>query len=332
MIDEIAADDGIRPKTLLVRDPHTMRYGHISGVDKPVSRLVMGTMVVHTERLPFSYGLLDHFYEIGGTALDTAHVYGGGHSEKAVGAWVRSRGVRDNVVVIAKGAATADVTPELLTREMLVSLDRLDIGAADLYLMHRDNINVPVSEFVDCLELHRQSGRIRAYGGSNWSSARLEAANAYAAKIGASGFVASSPNFSLAMWNEPMWSDCISASHRSEREWYEKSRMPLLAWSSQASGFFTGRYRKDEPVTPCIAEVVRVWFNDKNFERLSRAQTIANKYGVTALQVALAYVLLQDMEIFALIGPHTLDETKTSAQALDVTLSPEDVTWLRAED
>ena len=68
----------------------SMTYGRIAGIEKPVSRLVIGSMVVHTDRLPFSFGLLDHFYEIGGTAIDTAYVYGGGGSEPAVGQWIAS--------------------------------------------------------------------------------------------------------------------------------------------------------------------------------------------------------------------------------------------------
>jgi aryl-alcohol dehydrogenase-like predicted oxidoreductase len=305
-----------------------MIYGTIPGVNKPVSRLVLGSMVLNSDRLPFSFALMDDFYALGGNAIDTAYVYGGGKSEPAVGKWITERGLRAQVVLIAKGAATTAATPELVTREMLVSLDRLGLDYADAYLMHRDNVNVPVGEFVDCLNEHREAGRICAYGGSYWTTARLLAANAYALRKGIPGFAASSPNFSLAHWNEPMWSDCLSASDPKSRTWYRKTQLPLLAWSSQASGFFTGRFTPADRDNPAASEVARVWFNDGNWERLHRATTLAEQKGVSAIQIALAYVLHQPLNIFALIGPQSAEELRSSARALEVALTPAEMAWL----
>ena len=112
----------------------------------------------------------------------------------------------------------------MVTREMDESLDRLGLEYADLYLMHRDNPAVPVGEFVDCLNGHREAGRISAYGGSNWTTARLQAANEYATAHGVPGFAASSPNFSLAHWNEPMWGGCLTAVDPASRAWYARTR------------------------------------------------------------------------------------------------------------
>jgi aryl-alcohol dehydrogenase-like predicted oxidoreductase len=103
----------------------------------------------------------------------------------------------------------------------------------------------------------------------------------------------------------------------------------LLAWSSQAQGFFTGRATPDNYSD---AEMVRVWYNDENFERLARASALGNKKGVSANTIALAYVLCQPFPIFALIGPRTQEETRTSTQALEVALTPEELRWLNLED
>jgi aryl-alcohol dehydrogenase-like predicted oxidoreductase len=308
-----------------------MIYGTIPGVDKPVSRLVLGSMVLNTDRLPFSFDLLDAYYALGGNAVDTAYVYGGGKAEPAVGRWIKERGLREQIVLVAKGAATTAATPELVTREMLISLERLGLDYADVYLMHRDNVNVPVGEFVDCLNQHREAGRIRAYGGSNWTTERLQAANDYAQKRGIPGFAASSPNFSLAHWNEPMWPDCLSASDPESRAWYRRTQMPLLAWSSQASGFFTGRFAPSDRKKPAAADVVRVWFNEGNWRRLRRTKKLAKRKDVSALQVALAYVLHQPLNIFALIGPQSAGELHTSAKALEVCLTPAELAWLDLE-
>jgi aryl-alcohol dehydrogenase-like predicted oxidoreductase len=308
-----------------------MEYGQIAGVEKPVSRLVMGSMVLNSDRIPASYELLDDYRDHGGNAIDTAFVYGGGKSEPAVGSWITERGIREEIVVIAKGAATTDCTPELVTREMLESLDRLGLDYVDVYLMHRDNVDIPVGEFVDCLNGHREAGRIHAYGGSNWSIARLQEVYDYAASKSVPAFAASSPSFSLANWNEPMWGGCLNATDPESRAWYAQTQMPLLAWSSQASGFFTGRYQKDNP--DANREVARVWFNDGNWERLRRAGELGAQKDVTALQIALAYVLDQpDINIFALIGPQNVDELATSVVAVDVLLTPAELRWLNLEE
>ena len=159
--------------------------------------------------------------------------------------------------------------------------------------MHRDNPNVPVGEFVECLNEHYRSGRIRAFGGSNWTTSRLAEANTYARTHDLQGFAASSPNFSLAVWNEPTWIDCLSASDPASREWYAQTKMPLFAWSSQAAGFFTRRYDEGEPDNSVKQVMTRVWFNEGNFERLRRARELADAKGVTPNQVALAYVLCE---------------------------------------
>ena len=128
-----------------------------------------------------------------------------------------------------------------------------------------------------------------------------------------------------------MWADCVSASDTESKAWYQRTQLPLLAWSSQASGLFTGRFALDDAKTMAGSDVVRVWFNDRNWQRVERAQEVAKAHKVTALQIALAYVLAQPLNIFALIGPQSLEETRTSLKALSVTLTPEEVAYLNLE-
>ena len=124
-----------------------MPAGTLPGIDKPVSRLVMG--VDNQRDLTHAAVMFDDFVEQGGNTFDTAWLYGDGTLEPLLGKWIRSRGVRDDVVVIGKGAHTPHCDPESLRRQLAESLDRLDTDHVDLYLMHRDNLDVPVGEFVD---------------------------------------------------------------------------------------------------------------------------------------------------------------------------------------
>jgi predicted dehydrogenase/aryl-alcohol dehydrogenase-like predicted oxidoreductase len=312
------------------RPDHHMRYGRVEGIAKPVSRLVMGTMIYGPEDLPFTCAMLDYFVEIGGTCIDTAYVYGGGgRSERALGEWLRLRGNREEIVLLGKGAHTPYCTVAGINSQVMESLERLQTDYFDLWLMHRDNPEVPVGEFVECLNEHRRAGRIRAFGGSNWSPERLEAANEYARAHGLVGFAASSPNLSLAVWNEPQWEGCISASDAASRAWYERTQMPLFSWSSQARGFLTGRFRKEDESNPMM---VRVWYNDANFARLERAQELGRRKGAALPEIAVAYVLSQPFPAFALIGPQTIEETRTSALGLDVELTPDELRWLNLDE
>ena len=154
-----------------------MEYGHISGVAKPIARLVQGTVMVTSKELERSFALLDAVFELGGTTFDTAHGYGGGDCERTVGRWVRERGLRDQVVIIGKGAHPYNgrqrVTPEDITSDVNESLTRFGFDFIDLYLLHRDDPSKPVGPIVEVLNQHHQAGKIGAFGGSNWGSARI---------------------------------------------------------------------------------------------------------------------------------------------------------------
>lgn len=299
-----------------------MVYGQLAGIDVPASRIVMG---VATQRgWPEVAIMLDDFFERGGRCFDTAWIYGGGRSERMLGAWVRSRGVRDEVVIIDKGAHTPLCDPDHMSEQILQSLERLGVDHIDLYLMHRDNPRFEVGEFLTVLEQHRRAGRLRAYGASNWTLERLEQARRWAADHDAPGFTALSNNLSLARLVDPPWAGCVDARGDAWRRWLVETGTPLLPWSSQAQGFFARAHPEDVS----DAELVRCWYAGDNFERLARAKELASARGVDPTAVALAWVLHQPFQTFPLIGPHTPGETRSSLETLQVRLTPEEVAWL----
>lgn len=315
------------------KEKDRMKYGHVTGVDKAISRIVLGTAIMTIENPDPAFGMMDAYLEAGGNCIDTAAIYGAPDhtSERAVGAWFADRGTRDDVVLIGKGACVTTCTPDLVTSEMRESLDRLQTDRLDIYIMHRDNPSIPAGEFVEVLNQHLREGRVKAFGGSNWLPERIQEANDYAAAHGLVPFTVSSPNFSLGQWNEAQWDDCYTASDLETRRWYETHDVALFAWSSQAGGFFTGRFSEEDRSNPAYADTVRVWFNEGNFRRLGRARELAEQKGVSSTQVALAYVLSQDFNAFALIGPHTVEELRSSLSVGDLTLTPEERAYLNLE-
>jgi aryl-alcohol dehydrogenase-like predicted oxidoreductase len=313
-------------RKLEARSGHNMRYGQVAGVDKPLSRLVLGTMLEGAvSYVPHASVLFDDFIERGGNCFDTAHIYG---SEAVFGNWLQRRGVRDQVVVLCKGAHTPNNNPTDLTSQLLISLERMQLDYADLYMMHRDNPDIPVSEFVDVLNEHLRAGRIKAFGGSNWTIERVEEANRYAHENGLQGFSAVSNNFSLARMVNEVWSGSIATSDPQSRGWFTTTQMPLFAWSSQARGFFV----RGNPEYTDDSELVRCWYSEDNFRRLERVQTMAQERNVSPINLALAYVLNQPFPTYALIGPRTLSETRTSLPGLDIELTPQELSWLNLEE
>ncbi|HEX8237179.1 MAG TPA: aldo/keto reductase [Abditibacteriaceae bacterium] len=312
-------------KPLQARLGHNMPYGKVEGIDKPISRLVMGTMLEGVQmKLPHASAIYDDFIERGGNCFDTAYVYG---TEKIVGQWIKNRGIRKDVVVVVKGAHTPYCNPGDLTRQLHESLDHLQSDYADLYMMHRDNLDIPVADFIDELNGHLQAGRVRSFGASNWSIARVEEANRYAQENGLRGFSAVSNNFSLARMVNPVWAGSISTSDPQSRGWFTTTQMPLFAWSSQARGFFV----RGNPEYTDDAELVRCWYSEDNFRRLERVQQIAKERGVSPINIALAYVLNQPFPTYALIGPRTLSETRTSLPGLDIELTSEELRRLNLD-
>jgi predicted dehydrogenase/diketogulonate reductase-like aldo/keto reductase len=301
-------------------------HGTIAGLAKPVSRLVMGCD--NQTSMPHAAAIWDDFFERGGNAFDTANIYAGGLQERLLGQWLHNRGIRETVTVIAKGAHTPLCTPEWASRQLEESLDRLQTSYADIYLLHRDNLAVPVGEFVDVLNMHARAGRMHIFGGSNWSIERISAANRYAKRKGLQGFSVLSNNFSLARMVEPVWAGSISAADPASRRWLAKQQMPLLAWSSQARGFFTERAGADKLGD---AELVRCWYAADNFTRRERALQLAQTKRVAPIAIAAAYVLAQPFPTFALIGPRLISETVSSLECTGVQLSARELARLNLE-
>src|SRR5262245_38425176 len=125
-----------------------MKYGNIANLEKPISRLIMGTVIYSPGDMSLTCAMLDYFVSLGGNTLDTAHVYGQGDSERAFGEWMRLRGNRGEIVIIGKGAHDdaygPRVNPAAIASDLGESLQRLGTDYIDIYLLHRDDPTVPV--------------------------------------------------------------------------------------------------------------------------------------------------------------------------------------------
>jgi aryl-alcohol dehydrogenase-like predicted oxidoreductase len=299
----------------------------LPGLKKPVSRLIIGCDNKDTweEGAP----VWDAWLDAGGNTFDTAYVYGGGRHEKALGDWIKARGVSNAITVIVKGAHTPHCTPEGIATQLEQSLERLQIEQAPVYIMHRDNPDVPVGEFVSALNKLRSEGKIGIFGGSNWSIERLAEANGYASTHNMQPMTILNNNLSLAVMERPVWPGCISANRPETLDYLRNSQTIHVSWSSGARGYFLpeqlhNRLPEDTRPETCFG-------SSANAERRHRAEKLAIKYEMSAHNIATAWVLSQAFPSLALIGPRSVDEITSSLPATKIRLSPEETAWLNLE-
>jgi aryl-alcohol dehydrogenase-like predicted oxidoreductase len=288
---------------------------------------------------------MDYAFDHGINCFDTAHLYANGEADRLIGRWMEGRHNREQMVILAKGCHHNEdrrrVTPFDLTADLYDTLARMKTESIDLYILHRDDPAVPVGPIVETLHGHREAGRIKAYGGSNWTWQRLQEANDYAAAHGLHPFVVSSQHFSLAeQVRDPWGGGCVSVAGPKEevaRQWHRQHNIPLFAYASLSGGLFSGRFTRDTFESERDAghidgACVRAYCYEDNFERLERAQKLAASRGLTVPQVAIAYVLAYAeydlLDTHALVGAGSVSELQADLGALDVNLTPEEMAWL----
>ena len=316
-----------------------MQYMDIKGIPVPVSRLVFGCAFPAMLRGEDVGETLDAALEAGINAFDTAENYQG--SEAALGRWLKSRNVRDNIVLITKGAHPYDgvdrVTPNEISRDIEQSLERLNTDHIDLYFLHRDDPNVEVGPIVELLHAYREEGKIGLYGGSNWTTARIAEANAYAKAHGLYPFEASSPQFGLAVMVRDPWGGsggCLSISapeQENERAWYLEQDMPIFAYSGLGHGILSGKLKSGDWERAgefLNQDAVFGYHAPINYGRLVRAEELAAQKGCTVADIAIAWALHQKLAVFPIIAASSPAHVKKNTAALNVALTEKECAYL----
>ena len=301
----------------------------IPGIDKTLSRVVFGCD--NQSDTNHAFAMFDHFYKKGGNVFDTAYIYNNGKSDYYLGSWIESRGLREEVVVLGKGAHTPDCLPKKIRPQLEETLSRMSSSYLDIYCLHRDNESIPVEDFIDTLNALKDEGLIKVFGASNWTLERFKQANDYAKSSGKDPFTVLSNNFSLAYMNNPVWPGCFSCSEDDYVKYLKDNQVAIFPWSSQARGFFLDSQEFTglaHVADPNLEEQKRVWGSEDNLERRKRCFELASKKSVDPIQMALAFVLNQEFPSFPLIGPRNFFETESSLQATKIHLTEEETAWL----
>ncbi len=331
-----------------------MLYGKIDGISKDISKLVFGTATpalfaavaegagIKEENEAFC--LLDEMFSLGINTFDCAAHYG----EVILGRWMEARGIRGKCVVLTKGAHPNAYRQRVTGFDILSdandSLCKLKTDCIDIYMLHRDNKETPVGEILEALNRLYDEGKIKTFGGSNWTHERIEEANEYAYKHNLKGFSSSSPNFGLAEQIEDPWrcdarfgDGCITISgpeNKAAREWYKEKNIPVFAYSSLARGLFSGAFRSENPedAKKVMDEPGIIgYFSENNLERLRRCEILAKEKGLKVPQIAMAWIYSQDFNVFAISSPRDKKQAEDNIKAMYVNLTNEETAWLNLE-
>lgn len=210
---------------------------------------------------------------------------------------------------------------------------------ADIYLLHRDDKNVPVSEVIEILNEAQSAGKIKVFGVSNWTHTRIEEANEYAYSKGLQGFCVSSPHFGLAVQVEDLWGGgCVTLTgedNAEARQWYADKQMPVIAYSALARGFFSGAFRSDdlEGAQRVLDEYAKKgYLYQINLDRLRRAEELALKYDTTVPMIAMRYMFSSNMNVYSVVSSTKPENIRMNVEAASNKLSDTDIMFLHGEE
>jgi aryl-alcohol dehydrogenase-like predicted oxidoreductase len=318
-----------------------MRYIGIPNTDLRPSVICLGTVHVgSTLDRRSSYQLLDGYLQQGGNFLDSAKVYSDwrpgerSSSEKMLGRWLKLRRNRDEVILATKGGhpqlSTMNVgrmSRQRITYDLNRSLKQLQTDVIDLYWLHRDDPCRPVEEIIDTLDGLRKAGKIRYFGCSNWSAARIRASEIHARRRGIQGFVADQMMWSLAPTRPKDLADkTMVVMDGRLRRYHLQSGLTAVAYSSQAGGLFQKMAQMPcEQLPPSMRRVAGKSANKKRFKRIKQ---VASDTGLSVTQVVLGYLLSQPFVTIPIVGPRTIDQLQDSLSAADTQLTEAQIGFL----
>jgi len=311
-----------------------MDYVNLGSTGLKVSRLCLGMMTYGSkkwrewvleeeEARPFIKRALD----AGINFFDTADVYSEGVSEEITGRAMKHFGVRRDSVVIATkvhGVMGSDPNQRGLSRKHIMhaiddSLKRLDMEYVDLYQIHRFDGTTPIEETLDALTDVVKAGKALYIGASSMWAWQFAQMLALSDELGLSRFVTMQNHYNLVYREE-------------EREMIplcRKEGIGLIPWSPLARGFLAGnRRRQDRGETSRArtdAFAHQMYYRDDDFKVVERVTEIAEKRGVTNMQVALAWVLAQPGITAPIIGSSKMEHLEDNLKALELKLDADEL-------
>ncbi len=253
-------------------------------------------------------------------------MYGPYTNEELVGKAIRDR--RDDVFLATKFGIVRDPddptkrsingSPDYVRQACEASLKRLGVDCIDLYYQHRVDPNTPIEETVGAMSRLVEEGKIRFLGLSEAGADTIRRANAV------HPIAAVQSEYSL--WSRDIDDEVLPA--------VRELGITLVAYSPLGRGFLTGQIKNFEDLDATDYRRHSPRFQGENFQKnldvVKQIEAIAAKKGVTASQLALAWILAQGDELLPIVGTKRRTYLEENLGALDISLSPDDLAEIDA--
>ena len=300
-----------------------MKYQLLGKSGLKVSELCLGTMGFGTAAgwgadLASSFEIMDKFAEAGGNFVDTANIYKLGESESIIGKYFANQQVDRDYFVLATKYSLKDneTNPNAsgnnrknLMRSVEGSLKRLGTDFIDLLYLHIWDDLTPIEEIMRGLDDLTRQGKVNYIAISDTPAWVVAKGNTYAELMGWSQFAALQVEYSL-LQRTPERELIPMAKH------FELS---LLPWAPLAGGALTGKYLKGDPgrIKPDSKRL-----NENSVQITKEVMDIADKYGVPASHVALAWVRQQYDKCIPIVGATKTNQLLENIRSLDLHVEP----------
>lgn len=239
--------------------------------------------------------------EMGLNFIDTAEVYGEGHSETVIGEVVKD--MRDDIVIATK-ASGGHLRPDYLERALEGSLKRLNTNYIDLYQIHWPDIYTPIRDTIKTLERMANDGKIRYIGLSNFSICQIEEARSYLSTM---DIVSNQVRYNI-----------IQREIEDEMLRYlSKEKMSVIAYSPLAQGLLTLKY-DHATFEPSDVRKGNKLFSESNIRNisplLSVLRDISLETGRSVVQLALNWLISHD-NVIPIPGAKNRDQATINLQS-----------------
>ncbi|NMF61197.1 aldo/keto reductase [Pseudanabaena yagii] len=268
---------------------------------------------------------IHHALDLGVNFLDAADMYGPFTNEKLVGRAIKDR--RDRVILATKfgnvrsaegGWLGINGKPEYVRQSCDASLQRLGVDVIDLYYQHRVDITVPIEETVGAMAELVQQGKVRYLGLSEAAPATIRRAQAIHS--------ISALQTEYSLWSRDPEDEILPT--------LRELGIGFVPYSPLGRGFLTGAIASPDDFAPDDFRRRSPRFQGENFaknlELVEQVKAIANEKGITAGQLALAWLLAQGDDIVPIPGTKRRKYLEENIGAATVTLTAEDIHRINA--
>ncbi|MFC4623709.1 aldo/keto reductase [Daeguia caeni] len=273
-----------------------MEYRTLGKTDIKVSSLCFGGNVFGwTVDEATSFSLLDRFVNAGLNFIDTADAYSawapgnvGGESETIIGNWLKSRGLRDRVVIATKvgsqmGPDEKGLSPAYIRKAVDASLKRLQTDYIDLYQSHWDDPETPFEDVLGAYQDLIRAGKVRAIGASNLTPDRLAEALETARRHDLPRYETLQPKYNL--YDRAEYEDGLEQICRA-------NGLGVIPYYALAAGFLTGKYRSEADLgRRARSTTVEKYLNERGLRIVAALDEVAQDLNATPAQVALAWLM-----------------------------------------